>query len=100
MVVKTLGDAMSCPLTSEPKFSLEVVLVTIMPAAVEITSAGSWATRPLPTVSRANFFHASPAGRPCWNIPMAKPPRRFRTVMKSAAMASPFTNFEAPSMAP
>ena len=37
---------------------------------------------------------------PCWATPMMMPPTTLMKVMSSAAMASPRTNFEAPSMAP
>src|SRR4051794_17874042 len=37
---------------------------------------------------------------PCCATPMIMPPRTLMKVMSSAAMASPRTNFEAPSMAP
>ncbi len=43
---------------------------------------------------------ASPKGMPFWATPTAKPPIRLTSVMMMAAIASPLTNFEAPSIAP
>jgi hypothetical protein len=43
---------------------------------------------------------ASPGDIPSWAKPMAMPPMRLTTVMRMAAIASPLTNFEAPSIAP
>ena len=43
---------------------------------------------------------ASPKDMPFWAIPTAKPPMRLTRVMTMAAMASPLTNFEAPSIEP
>ena len=43
---------------------------------------------------------ASPADIPFWAIPITKPPSRLTSVMMMAAIASPLTNFEAPSIAP
>ena len=43
---------------------------------------------------------ASPIGMPCCMTPMMKPPMRLTMVMMIAAIASPLTNFEAPSIAP
>ena len=40
------------------------------------------------------------SGRPCWTTPMTMPPMRLIAVMRTAAIASPLTNFEAPSIAP
>ena len=37
---------------------------------------------------------------PFWATPMAKPPMRFTSVITIAAIASPLTNLEAPSIAP
>ena len=75
-------------------------LVTTMPAAVETSSAGICETRPSPTVSVVKVAAASANDMP-WRIsPMARPPRMLITVMISAAIASPRTNFAAPSIAP
>ena len=38
--------------------------------------------------------------RSFWTMPTAKPPMRLMSVMMMAAIASPLTNFEAPSIAP
>src|SRR6266508_4344640 len=39
-------------------------------------------------------------GSPCWAMPMIMPPMMLMKTTSSPAMASPRTNFEAPSMAP
>ncbi len=43
---------------------------------------------------------ASPKVMPFWATPIAKPPIRLTRVMITAAIASPLTNFDDPSMAP
>ena len=51
-------------------------------------------------VRRANRFIASPADNPIEVIPIARPPIKLTVVMMRPAIASPFTNFDAPSIAP
>ena len=75
-------------------------LVTTMPAAVETSSAGICDTRPSPAVSVVKVAAASAKLMPCRSRPIARPPTMLITVMISAAIASPRTNFAAPSMAP
>ena len=75
-------------------------LVTTMPAAVLTSSAGIWLTRPSPTVRVVNVAAASANGMPWRSRPMARPPKMLMTVMSRPAIASPRTNFAAPSMAP
>ena len=41
-----------------------------------------------------------PIGNPFWNAPMKMPPRMLIAVISSPATASPFTNFDEPSIAP
>ena len=72
----------------------------MMPVAIEISRAGIWAARPSPTVSSEKWCAASPNERCCIATPMAMPPTRLISVMMTAAIASPLTNFEAPSIAP
>ena len=43
---------------------------------------------------------ASCALMPFWAMPTMKPPTRFTSTMTMAAIASPLTNFDAPSIAP
>ena len=74
--------------------------VTMMPAAVETISAGTCATSPSPTVRIVYCDAACASGSPRWITAMKIPPRMLMPVMSSAAIASPFTNFEAPSIAP
>ena len=74
--------------------------VTMMPVAVEISSAGICATRPSPIDSSEKVERASPKVMPCCSMPIAMPPRMLIETMMMPAMASPLTNFEAPSIAP
>ncbi len=71
-----------------------------MPAAVDTRRAGICDTRPSPAVSVVNVAAASLNDMPCRSKPMARPPSMLITVMISAAIASPRTNFAAPSIAP
>ena len=72
----------------------------MMPVATEINSAGICAARPSPTVSSENWWVASVKERPCCATPTTMPPMRLIAVMITAAIASPLTNFDAPSIAP
>ena len=74
--------------------------MTMMPVATEIKSAGICAARPSPTVSSENWWVASVKERPRWAMPTTIPPIRLIAVMMTAAVASPLTNLEAPSIAP
>jgi len=89
-----------CPTTWVPRSSLLAARVTMMPVATEISSAGICAARPSPTDSREKCWTASPNGRCCIRTPTTMPPMRLMLVMSTAAIASPLTNFEAPSIAP
>ena len=72
----------------------------MMPVATEMSSAGIWAHKPPPTLSSEKWLMASLIGMPCWTTPTTMPPIRLIAVMSTAAIASPLTNFEAPSIAP
>ena len=74
--------------------------VTMMPEATEIRSAGICETRPSPTESRANWLTDSLSVSPCCSTPTVMPPMRLITTMTTEAIASPFTNFDAPSIEP
>ena len=78
----------------------EAERVTRMPVATEISSAGICAHRPSPMVSSEKCWPASPNGMPCCTTPMTMPPIRLMPVIRMPAIASPLTNFEAPSIAP
>ena len=91
---------MSWPATSVPRSDSEALRVTMMPAATEMSSAGICAVRPSPIVRSEKCWAASPIGIPCCMTPMRMPPMRLIAVMIMAAMTSPLTNFEAPSIAP
>lgn len=92
--------AKSCPATSAPRSFSEFERVTRMPVATEMSSAGICAHRPSPTLSKENRLAASAKGSPCWSTPMMMPPIRLIITISTPATASPFTNFEAPSIAP
>ena len=91
---------LSWAVTLEPMSPEVADRVTIRPVATDSSSAGTWETRPSPTLSRLYWFIASPGDMCCWTTPTAKPPIRLISVMITAAMASPLTNLEPPSMAP
>jgi hypothetical protein len=95
-----LRCSMIWPAMSLPRSSSDAERVTRMPVATEISSAGIWAHRPSPTVSSEKVWAASPNGMPCCMTPMTMPPMRLMPVIRIPAIASPLTNFEAPSMAP
>ncbi len=90
-----------CLVTVEPRsWSAPAERVTRMPVATEISSAGIWAQRPSPIDSSEKWWPASANGMPCWTTPMTMPPSRLMAVIRMPAIASPLTNFEAPSIAP
>ena len=93
--VRVIWRMMSVPMSLSP-----VARVTIRPVATESSSAGIWETRPSPTESRLYVVTASPNGMPSCPTPIANPPIRLTRVMMIAAIASPLTNFDAPSIAP
>ena len=93
------GRLETCSKRSVPSDSSLVFFVTSTAAAVEMKSAGIWLTRPSPIVSLEYFSPASAIAMP-FQVAIAMPQTMFSTVMISAAIASPRTNFEAPSMAP
>ncbi len=84
------------PTSPSPEFER----VTIMPVATAMSSAGTWVTSPSPTVRMEYVSTASMAGMPCMTTPITMPPSRLMSVMTMPAMASPLTNFDAPSIAP
>jgi len=89
-----------CEINSAPKLFFEAALVTIIPEDVEIISAGIWLTKPSPMVNMVYVLMASSKGLPSIATPKIKPPTIFRAVIIRPAMASPLTNFEAPSIEP
>ena len=88
------------PATSEPRSFSEDERVTRMPVPTEMSSAGICAHRPSPIVSSEKCWAASPNGMPICMTPITTPPIRLMAVIRMPAMASPLTNFEAPSIAP
>jgi hypothetical protein len=74
--------------------------VTIRPVATDSSSAGICETRPSPTLSRLYVVIASAGDMPRCTMPTMNPPIRLIRVMTMAAMASPLTNFDAPSIEP
>ncbi len=95
-----LGEANICRCTCCPMSSELVTRVTMIAAAVESSSDGICATRPSPMVSSAYTWPASLKLIWCCAIPMAIPPMRLMNRISRPAIASPRTNFEAPSMEP
>ena len=90
-----------CVETVEPRsLSAPAERVTRMPVATEISSAGICAHRPSPIDSSEKCWPASENGMPIWTTPMMMPPSRLMPVIRMPAIASPLTNFEAPSIAP
>ena len=77
-----------------------VTRVTMMAVASDRNKEGICATRPSPMVNRTYSLVASPTGKLCWPMPMAKPPTMLMIKINRPAIASPLTNLEAPSMEP
>ena len=75
-------------------------LETSRPAASETISAGICETRPSPTDNLVNTSAALASDMPWRVTPMTMPPKMLTAVMMRPAMASPRTNFEAPSIEP
>ncbi len=98
--IGALRWSMICEAMSLPRSRSEAERVTMMPVATEISSAGICAARPSPTVSSEKCAAASPNGIPCCMTPTMIPPMRLMRTIRIAAIASPLTNFEAPSIAP
>ena len=76
------------------------ILVTIVAVAIASSNDGIWATRPSPTVRSMYVSADSLIVRSCITEPIISPPIIFMTKIKIPAIASPFTNFAAPSIAP
>ncbi len=74
--------------------------VIITPAATEISSDGICETMASPIDSTAKRLAASPAVMLWYVMPITMPARMLTSVMTRPAMASPLTNFMAPSMPP
>ncbi len=94
------GLPRSCAFVSAERLPSPEARLTMRPAAVEMSRAGIWLTRPSPMERSVNVCAASPGLIPYCATPMMSPPTMLMAVMTSPAMASPRTNFEAPSMAP
>ena len=101
-ISRALGCAITCDEMSLPRLepsSLETRVVMI-PAVIEMRRAGTCATRPSPIESREYTFAASPAVIFFTATPMIRPAMMLMRVMTMPAMASPLTNFMAPSIEP
>ena len=70
------------------------------PVATEMIKAGTWVTMPSPMVSRVKVCKAVDQSMPIWATPMIQPANMLISRMMIPATASPFTNFEAPSIEP
>ena len=79
---------------------LATALVTKIPAAVDIRSAGIWLTSPSPIVNLIYVWAAVAKSILSIITPIIIPAKIFTTVTIIPAMASPLTNFEAPSIEP
>ena len=100
--INALGRPNSCCPISAPRLLSSSVRtrVTIIPAVMEINSAGICETNPSPIVKIEYSCKASPAAMPRCVIPIIKPPKILTTMIIMPAIASPLTNFIAPSIAP
>ena len=85
---------------SIPMFCSPPARATMRPAAIATMKAGIWETRPSPIESMPNTEIDCSAVQPCISIAIANPPMMLTPVMMMPAIASPRTNFEAPSIAP
>jgi len=89
----------NCCTRSVPRLSFVEALLIRKADDVEMIRAGTWLTKPSPTVRMEYMDIDSPAVLPCI-MPTIIPPMRLTAVMTSPATASPRTNLLAPSMAP
>ena len=75
--------------------------VTMRPVAVEMQQGGDLRDQAVADgQQRVGLRRPRPGAMPCCMTPIAKPPMRLISVMMMPAIASPLTNFEAPSIAP
>ncbi len=72
----------------------------MIPVAIEMMSAGSCVAMPSPIVSSVKRWSASLQSMPICMTPTIQPAITSISRMMMPAIASPFTNFEAPSIAP
>ena len=96
----TLGIEKSCLIRTFPRSDSFDAFVTIIPVDKDISNDGICETRPSPIVRIVYFDNASLISAPCTTTPSTIPPTRFIAVMIRPAVASPFTYFVAPSIAP
>ena len=99
-IISAFRDWLSWLLAVVPMSDSAFDRVTIMPVDTAISSAGICETRPSPMVSSVYVLIASPSCMPRWIMPIAMPPTMLMMMIRMPAIASPFTNFEAPSIAP
>ena len=91
----------SCPTEIDlPTRRSSATRVTSTPAAMQISSDGICDTIASPMDSTVKRSAAWPAVMFMYITPMAMPPRMLMAVITRPAMASPLTNFIAPSMPP
>ena len=100
--IKALGCPSNCLPMSLPKLLSSSTLTrdTIIPEVIAINSAGICATSPSPMVKMAYSCNASLIPMPFCSVPIESPPMIFTRIMINPAMASPLTNFIAPSIEP
>ncbi len=99
-IISAFRDCVSCVVAEAPISVSAPDRVTIMPVDTAMSSAGICETRPSPIVRMPYFDSASVTDSPFCSMPIATPPSMLMTRMRMPAIASPLTNFDAPSIAP
>jgi hypothetical protein len=99
-IIRAFRDCDSWVAAEDPISDSAPDRVTIMPVETAMSSAGICVTRPSPIVRMPYFDRASVADSPFCSMPMAMPPIRLMMMIRMPAIASPLTNFDAPSIAP
>ena len=100
VIIIAFGIAVNCWPAKLATLSSLSALVTKIPAAVDIRSAGIWLTSPSPIVNLIYVWAAVAKSILSIITPIIIPAKIFTTVTIIPAMASPLTNFEAPSIEP
>ena len=98
--LKSCGFLNASLAISVPKVLLSSERVTITPVAREIRSDGMELTKPSPIANFPNWLSASVIDKSPLAVKMMVPPIRLTSTMMIPAIASPLTNFEAPSIDP
>ena len=102
-MAKAFGWARIWVAMSWPRLALgssEATRVTMRPAVIEPNRAGICDTSPSPMVRMPKRCRASKMVKSSRVLPMIRPATMLTTLMMRPAMASPLTNFIAPSIEP